>query len=155
MKKILIALDYNPTAKKVAEEGYSIAKAMKAQVILLHVLGDSTYYTTTDYSSIMGFNGLGLWQLLDSTEVLKEKAQKFLDKSKYHLGDETIKTMITEGKFAESILKAAEDTHASIIVMGSHSRRWLESIILGSVTEKVLNQTNIPVFIVPTKKEGN
>ena len=33
MKKVLIALDYNPTAQKVAETGYSLAKAMKAKVI--------------------------------------------------------------------------------------------------------------------------
>jgi nucleotide-binding universal stress UspA family protein len=37
--------------------------------------------------------------------------------------------------------------------MGSHSRKWLEKIVMGSVTEKVLNQTSIPLFIVPTKKQ--
>jgi nucleotide-binding universal stress UspA family protein len=38
-------------------------------------------------------------------------------------------------------------------VMGSHSQKWLESILLGSVTEEVLRKTNIPLFIVPTKKQ--
>lgn len=33
MKKVLIALDYDPTAQKVAEIGFSIAKAMKAEII--------------------------------------------------------------------------------------------------------------------------
>ena len=37
MKKILIALDYNPTAQKVAEVGFSMAKSMNAKVLLLHV----------------------------------------------------------------------------------------------------------------------
>jgi nucleotide-binding universal stress UspA family protein len=35
--------------------------------------------------------------------------------------------------------------------MGSHSRRWLEKILMGSVTETVLHKTTIPLFIVPTK----
>ena len=41
MKKVLIALDYNPTAQKVAEHGFELATAMKAEIILLHVI---TYY---------------------------------------------------------------------------------------------------------------
>jgi hypothetical protein len=36
MKKVLIALDYDLTAQKVAETSYAMAKAMKAEVILLH-----------------------------------------------------------------------------------------------------------------------
>jgi len=57
MKKILIALDYDPTAQKVAEQGYTLAKAMGAEVILMHVVNDHIYYTTTDFSPIMGYGG--------------------------------------------------------------------------------------------------
>ncbi|TFH50172.1 MAG: universal stress protein, partial [Bacteroidia bacterium] len=35
---------------------------------------------------------------------------------------------------------------------GSHSRKWLENIVMGSVSEKVLRSTSIPLFIIPTKK---
>jgi nucleotide-binding universal stress UspA family protein len=42
--------------------------------------------------------------------------------------------------------------NASIIVMGSHSHKWIENVLLGSVTEKVLRHTTIPLFIIPTKK---
>lgn len=38
MNKILIALDYDPSAQKVAETGFSFAKAMKAEITLLHVM---------------------------------------------------------------------------------------------------------------------
>ena len=44
LKKILIALDYDPTAKKVAEAGYTLAVAMNAEVTLLHVISDPVYY---------------------------------------------------------------------------------------------------------------
>ena len=155
VKKVLIALDYNPTAQKVAEEGFSMAKAMKAEIILLHVISDPVYYSSTEYSPIMGFNGFmdtGMMQL-DSLNALKEAALNFLDKSRHHLGDKSIQTLIKEGDFADSILNAAKEVHADIIILGSHSRKWLENVVMGSVTEKVLRHTPIPLFIIPTKKQ--
>lgn len=154
MKKVLIALDYDPTAQKVAETGYSLAKTLGAEVFLLHVISDPVYYASRDYSPIMGFNGymdMGSIQK-DSMEGLKEATEHFLHKTKKHLADENIQTVVREGDFADAILKAAKDLHADIIVIGSHSQKWLEKIVMGSVTAKVLNHTTIPLFIVPTKK---
>jgi nucleotide-binding universal stress UspA family protein len=154
MQKVLIALDYNPTAQKVAESGFSLAETLKAEVILLHVISDPVYYSSTEYSPITGFTGYqdeGPMQL-NSVDALKNVSQQFLDKFKHHLGDSSIQTLVGEGDYAESILKTAKDLHADIIVMGTHSRKWLENIVMGSVTEKVLNHTTIPLFIIPTKK---
>jgi len=41
--------------------------------------------------------------------------------------------------------------HGNVIGMDSHSRKWLENIVMGSVTEKVLHLTSLPLFIIPTK----
>jgi nucleotide-binding universal stress UspA family protein len=62
--------------------------------------------------------------------------------------------LVKEGDFGETIVKTATDLHADIIVMGSHSRRWLDEILMGSVTEKVLHHTSIPLFIIPIKKHN-
>ena len=153
-KKVLIAIDYNPTAKKVAEEGYALAKAMHAEVTLLHVVADPAYYSSTEFSPIMGFTGyMDVGQLQLTNESLKKASHHFLDKSKSHLGDGSIKTLVSEGDFAETILKTAKDLHADIIVVGSHSRRWLDEVLMGSVTEKVLHHSIIPLFIIPTKQK--
>ena len=154
MKKVLIALDYNPTAQKVAETGISLSKAMNAEVILMHVIGNSNYYSSLEYSPIMGFSGFTNAGLLESFDNagLKESSHEFLNKTKEHLGDETIQTVVTEGDFAESIIETAKEFHADIIVLGSHSRRWLEKVVIGSVTEKVLRHSRIPLFIVPTRE---
>jgi len=156
MKKVLIALDYDPTAQKIAEQGYSLAKTMGAEVILLHVITDPTYYTSTDYSPIMGFGGyMDLSQYEPGTiDGLKIASQHFLDKTKLHLGDQTVQTSVKEGDIAESILMTAKNLHVDIIVLGSHSRKWLENIVVGSVAEEVLRQTKIPLFIIPTKKRN-
>ncbi len=155
MKKVLIALDYNPTAQKVAEVGYSLALSLNAHAVLLHVISDPVFYAVTGYSPIMGFDGsIDMSpKIIESVDGLKKASLQYLDKSREHLGDNTIKTMVKEGEFAETILATAKEIHADIIVMGSHSQKWLESILLGSVTEKVLNNSPIPLFIVPTKKK--
>lgn len=153
MKKVLIALDYDPTAKKVAEVGFEFAKTMGAEVILIHVISDPVYYSSTDYSPIMGFTGyLNTDPLqLNTIEVLKTASLNFLDKTRKHLGDSAIQTVVEEGDFAESIIKTAKKLHADMIVLGSHSHKWLENIVMGSVTEEVLRQSTIPLFIIPTK----
>jgi nucleotide-binding universal stress UspA family protein len=143
IKKVLIAMDYDETAQKVAETGYSLAKAMKAETILLHVVSERPVY----------YSGYSYMQELqvDIVGDLKVSTQKFLDKTKKHLGDESIQTLVKEGEVAHTILKTAEDWKVDIIVMGSHSRKWLENIIMGSQAEAVLKKTKIPLFIVPTK----
>ena len=156
MKKVMIALDYDPTAQKVAEMGYNLAKSMGAEVTLLHVVSDPVYYASTDYSPIMGFTGyLNSDPLqLNTIEMLKTASLNFLDKSRRHLGDASIQTLVAEGDFADAILKSAKNLHADIIVIGSHSRKWLENIVMGSVTEEVLHRTTTPLYIVPTKKHS-
>ena len=154
VKKVLIALDYDPTAQQVAETGFWFAKSMNADVILLHVIADPDYYSLTRYNPIMGYTGyvdIGPLQL-DVIENLKKASQLFLDQSRNYLGDENIQTLVKEGSFAECILETSKELRVDIIVMGSHSRRWLENIVMGSVTEKVLHHSSIPLLIIPTKK---
>jgi len=154
LKKVLIALDYNPVALKVVEAGFSLAKAMEAEIILTHVITDPIYYSTLEYSPIMGFsNNQEITPIqLESFEGLKKAAQHFLDKTKHHLENEIIQTVVGEGNIAESILKTAKDWHVDVIVLGTHSQKWLENIIVGSVAKDILNHSQIPLFIVPTKK---
>lgn len=154
MKTVLIALDYDKSAQKVAEIGYKMANSMEAEVILLHVIADQVYYSTTGYSPILGFTGYtdAVPVQLDSVEALKKASQDFLDKTKQHLGDDQIVTVVKEGDLTDGILKTAKKYHAEVIVMGSHSHKWLEDVVLGSATNDVLKKTNLPMFIIPIKK---
>lgn len=157
MKKVLIALDYDPTSQKVAEIGYATAKEMNAEVILLHVITEPENYTSSEYSAIMGMQGyMDTSQIqADSSEGLFNASKHFLNKIKLHLNDETIHTMVREGDgdVAESILEAAKARFADIIALGSHSQKWLENVLMGSITEKVIKNTPIPLLIVPIESE--
>jgi len=156
MKRILIALDYDPSAQKIAETGFSFAKTMKAEITLLHVLANPQDYKLAERVTVMGFAGR-----LDTSDELSEKSlepkklsQQFLDKTKLYLGDYHIHTWLGEGDCADAILKAAYKIKVDVIVMGSHSRKWFGNTIMGSVTEKVLQNTTIPVMIIPTKRQS-
>ena len=150
MKKVLIAIDYDPSAEKVADLGYALAKAMAADVILLHVIAEPSYYSSLEYSPIMGFTGFTDPHIPEMVETeLKKEALRFLNQSKQHLGGGSIKTVVAEGAFADTILKVAKDEAADIIVMGRHSRRGLSKILMGSVAEKVLHHSLMPLFIIP------
>ena len=146
-KKVLIALDYDPTSKKVAEDGFKMAKDMGAEVTLLHVTVNLFLYTSI-------YENMGDWQYdsLDTIALRNAGSRNFLEKAKRHLGDTAIQTVMKDGDFAQKILETANEMKADCIVMGSHSQKWLENILVGSVTEEVLRKTTIPMFIVPTKK---
>ncbi len=155
MKKVLIAMDYDPGAQKIVETGYAFAKSMGAQVILLHVTSDYVYYSSLDYSPILGydsFSNLGALQT-NTVDELHKAAENYLDSTKQHLGDETIQIVVKDGDFGEVILETATELNVDIIVMGTHGRRGLDKILMGSVAEKVLRHSSVPLFIIPTKKE--
>lgn len=155
MKKVLIAVDFDPSAQNVAESGYELATSMNAQITLLHVVSDATYYSSLNYSPILGFDSFSNLDIVQTEAVddLKNAAQDYLGKMKRHLGGETIATIIKDGDFGDSILETAQEIHADIIVMGTHSRKGLDKILMGSVAEKVLRKSSIPLFIIPTNKE--
>jgi hypothetical protein len=75
MKKVLIALDYDPTAQKVAESGYALA-AMGAEVVLLHVLSDPVY--SSQYSPVGDLPDMDIGPQLDSVESHKGLSTLFI-----------------------------------------------------------------------------
>jgi nucleotide-binding universal stress UspA family protein len=155
MKKILIALDYNPTAQHILEAGYELARSMGAEVILMHVVADYTYYSSLDYSPILGFDqfsNLGAMQL-DSVTQLENAANEYLEHMKSQLGDPSTKTLIKDGDAGEAIVEASDNLGVNVVVLGSHSRRGLDKILMGSVAEKVLRKSKIPLYIIPVSEK--
>ncbi len=152
MKKILIALDYNPVSEKVAEAGYQLARTMGAQVCLIHALAEISYYGI-QYPSFLGYNGYNeITTDLSMITDLRKIAQDFLEKAAEHLEDPTVTTHLAEGETSSSILNYAEEWNADLIVMGTHSHSVLEKLLMGTVASKVLEHTKIPVLMIPIKK---
>ena len=152
MKKILIAIDYNPWAQKVAETGYAIAKAMQAELSIVHVITDAAYYAM-DYSPIMGYQGGYTTGTIEVLEDIKKEAQNFLTATVLHLGDNNITTMVLDGETTDAILKYSVEWNADLIVIGSHSHHGLEKLFGTHVATHVLNNSKVAVLAVPTDEK--
>ncbi|HET6558617.1 MAG TPA: universal stress protein [Prolixibacteraceae bacterium] len=157
VKKVLIAVDYARSAQEVAEMGYTIAKNMNAEVILLHVMADVAYYSTPGYMPIIGFSNFNHADFLEMIDVegLRNAGMHFMDRMKDHLGDENITTIIEEGEVADIVNRTAHQINADIIVIGSRSRNWLEKVFIGSTAVKVLDHATVPLLIIPVKEDIN
>ena len=145
-----MAVDYNPTAQKVVEEGYNLAKMLKAEMCILHIMNNVQYYGI-QYPSFMGFEAMNLGYDVEMHDRMRTTAKEFLNSIVKHLKDDAIHTHIVEGDVADNILEYAKEWGADIIVMGTHSHSMLEKMLMGTVASSVLERTSIPVHMVPVK----
>jgi nucleotide-binding universal stress UspA family protein len=155
INKVLIALNYNATAKKIAKAGYLVAKAMDAEILFLHVLSNPMFYYSSTYDPIMGFSSFPAFdpELPDVSEKLIAASKNFLEEIKEYFGDPSINILVKEGDYSEMIIETANVLNADLIVLGSHSEQWLEKILLTSTTERILEISTIPLLIIPTKNK--
>ncbi len=152
MKKILIAVDYDPSAHKVAAYGYRVAKAMNLQPLILHVAIDAGDDFSLNYSPILGFGFFSNEDLVerDRTAEIKRMAFKFLDEIKTGLDDPGIETIVDHGDSAENIILIAEERQVDLIVLGRHSESENTNNVLGNVAAKVIAKSQMPVIVIPT-----
>lgn len=158
MKKVLITLDYDPSPHKVAETGFSIAKTLGLGITLQHITTDEIYFKLLDIVTIMGISS----QRKTSDDLqkmgveLKELSVQFLNKSKLHLGDANVHTLLKDSDNNESVLELAKEIEADviIIIMALRSRKWLKNKTLESATENISLNSSVPVLIIPTHKES-
>lgn len=140
MKKILIAVDNDPTSEKIALNGFQLGLQLNAEIALLSVV-DTTILITEGAITPKEF-----------AEITKNDYKK----NQQMLVDEVFKnykvwTFVEEGKPYEVILNVAKEWDADIIVLGTHGRIGLSHLIMGSVAEKVIRHSEKPVFIIPIK----
>ena len=136
-QKILACVDGSETSYRVADFSIALSRALGSTVTFVFVVGASTsdpnYKITADM--VGSFEVLG-------TEVLskcRDKAQK---------GGVKFETRQLEGEPADEILRNAEETKSDCIVIGKKGLGRLEKLLLGSVSEKVLKFSKVPVIIV-------
>lgn len=156
IKKVLIALDYSEATMQISKKGAELAKAFSADVVLIHVLSDPTYYASLNYSPILGFDSFSNLDIIQTSTIedVKKAAVDFLNRFKKHFEPRAVDTIVSEGDFADEILRHAHEVGADVIVMGTHSRSGIDKIFMGSVAEKVLHKSETPVYIIPIRNKG-
>lgn len=152
MKRICIALDYNPSAEKVAKTGYTYAKALDAEIFLVHVISDASYYAI-DYSPFLGYESPFNTGSMKLVQELMQGANNFLTDSAAHLGGGRIKTAVLEGEADEAILEYVNENKMDLLVIGTHSHSSFENVLMGNTAVKIVKHTKTPLLVVPTKVE--
>ncbi|MCZ2405991.1 MAG: universal stress protein UspA [Burkholderiales bacterium 68-12] len=141
-KHILVPVDGSPTSMKAVAKAAGLAKTFGSAVTVLYVIDP---YPFTGVGADFAY---GQAQYLTAATAMANAA---LDAAKKELHDEGVEaeTVVGEGHAVqEGISRALESTGADLIVMGSHGRRGIEKLVLGSVTQRVLGAVHVPVLVV-------
>lgn len=154
MKKILVALDFSTNAHLVAEQGQVLAQNLNAELYLVHVLADWSYYIGMDYSPVLGYTSsdFGAHQSIHHEELM-QSAIEYLEKTKNYLKHEPTFIHVLEGKLDEEINSLIEQYDIDYLIIGSHSRSKFDSIFMGSNTEKLMKHIDIPTLIIPIRNK--
>lgn len=143
---ILIAIDGSELADRAIEHGLQLAKNLSSQITLVTV-SEPPAMIGGGYGAFgaTGFDPMP--ELIESQRKLSESIiAKGVEKAKAAGFD--AKTLIVENSFpAEGIIASAESSGADLIVMGSHGRRGISRLLLGSQTSNVLAHSKLPVLV--------
>lgn len=140
MRRILIAVDDGPAAEKVASYGLQLGQQLNAEIALISVV---------DTTALMTEGTVTPGEFADILKNdYKKNQQMLLDKV---FKDHKISTFVEKGNPFESILRIADEWKADTIVLGTHGRTGLSHLLLGSVAEKVVRHSKIPLFIIPNR----
>jgi nucleotide-binding universal stress UspA family protein len=153
--RILCPIDFSETSRHALEHAFAFARWYQARVTVLHVLN-------VPLPPMMPAPGLavpapGVPEDLSALPPLRrddvvEEAQRFSG-SITGADQNCVDVVVVEGSAVREILSQAEQIPADLLVMGTHGRSGFEALFLGSVTEKVLRSTEVPVLTVPPAVE--
>ncbi|WP_299982915.1 universal stress protein [Desulfobacula sp.] len=143
ISKILAPTDCSEASIEALNYSIKIAKAHRAELMVLHVvshLENTASYSFSD-KSVSSFKDDFLWA--------KNQLEKFWEA----IGGNEIETDLELGfgdPFTE-IMRYAKSKKNDVIVMGTHGRIGLKHFLMGSVAEKVVRYSPIPVVTVKHK----
>ena len=144
-KTILVPHDFSSAANHAAAVARDEAKTHGANIVLLHVI-DLPYQIAAEHAIVPGEG-----ETLSIKDYAQRGAEKHLDDISARLAKDgvTPRKIILFGRPHEEIVKCAEDQKADLIIMGTHGRTGLAHFLVGSVAERVVRTSKVPVLTVP------
>lgn len=145
-KKILLATDGSQHAILAAKQALAIAKDMGAEVTILNVAPIPVITLLNYYPSMIEPDILP--QQVE--ERLEDQAKKILEDAKKIFEESGVKagTQLEFGHPADTICQVAKDGNFDLLVMGSRGYGDIQSLLLGSISHKVIQCVHIPVLVV-------
>jgi len=139
-KTILVATDFSPTSEHALEYARELARSFGSTLHLLHVVPDPVLASAWSEAYAYDLTALG--------ERFRKYAERQLAEKARAIGDVTLTTEALVGSPAATIVAAAEDRSADLIVMGTHGRTGVTHLFMGSIAERVVRTAPCPVLTV-------
>ncbi|RSO39479.1 universal stress protein [Acinetobacter lactucae] len=139
---ILVPIDGSETSMVAMKEAIKLGKALNSKITVVQVMALDPFIADVYVKT---------GQTNDLIERTRTYLLDILQQAKQEFSNEgiTVETKLLEGFVVhEEIIQAAQDLNADLIVMGSHGRTGVRKLVLGSVAQKVLGESHIPVLIV-------
>jgi nucleotide-binding universal stress UspA family protein len=143
-QRILVPIDGSDTANQAFDAALSLARAFGGHVRVVHVVEEMAYLS--GYDQFGGYSG-------DLIRVMRETGAKLLEEAMARAkaaGVEADNILFDKfgERLGETVAQAAKLWNADLIVVGTHGRRGLGRVILGSGAEQIIRQAPVHVLVV-------
>lgn len=135
--RILVPTDGSAGGERAIRHGISLAEAHDADVHAIYVVNTASYGGLPMETSWEGVR-----------DVLTDEGEEALDRIKELAGDRLANAAVIDGSPAKRIVSYAAETDCDLIVMGTHGRSGVDRLLLGSVAERVVRVSEVPVLTV-------
>jgi len=142
IKKILCPVDFSEFSATAYDYAHSLARHYKAKLFIQHV-SEPVISVPPEYISPPLIEQVYAHQVTDAEERIRELSRRrSLDEVEHEV-------VLERGGAADCILEFVDSEKMDLIVMGTHGKRGLDRLVVGSVTEKVLRKAHCPVLAIP------
>ena len=159
IKKILYATDLSKNSVYAFRYAMSMAETYDAEIVILHVIEPIPpmvrHYVKGFVDEINWEEKIKYEQGM-AIERIKKRLEEFCKRESQDAPQclaLVSSILVRPGYPVEEILKAADEEHCSMIVLGTHGKGFLKQTFLGSVARSVLDRAKKPVFIIPLPHE--
>jgi nucleotide-binding universal stress UspA family protein len=151
--KVLVPLDGSEVSEQALAHAQSVARAFGARVYLLQVISLSH-----EYEAVRGGGDESLTALEYARDTAREitaarqtRAEAYLAAMATRLEETGIQvdTSVRQGSALDNITDFVEVTGIDLIVMSTHGRGGLQRLLVGSVTDRVIRSSHVPVLAIP------
>jgi nucleotide-binding universal stress UspA family protein len=143
-KRILVPVDGSPTSARGLKEAIKLARESRARLRLLYVVEEYSAFAAPELGANVG-------PLLDALAAAGRKALARIERGARAAGarPETVLVEDCGGRVADAIVQQAKRWRADLIVMGTHGRRGVKRVLLGSDADLVVRYSPVPVLLIP------
>jgi nucleotide-binding universal stress UspA family protein len=138
-KRIVVGTDFSPYAEAALDYAIALARPLGAEIVVVYAY-EVPVYAFPDGALITG-------DLIDRLAKVSDEAMRDLLKKRTSSGV-AIRGLVRSGAAWQEIDRVADEEKADLVVIGTHGRRGLARMVLGSVAERVVRTSHCPVLTV-------